>query len=303
MAEINDGPQPAKLKTPLPGTVLTSNTVTFSWTPGTSGGPYGIHIGTSPNNSDIYSNSNYSARSLTLTNNAFMSGNPVYINLVSHTDNGGIIKKAYTFETGGVFEPAQMISPIPGSLLEITSYSPLSSDVNLEWTPGIGVEKYWVHTVSKNSSSRYRDLTVPNLHIGTVRLFGSPFFVELWSLVNGQWFEEVSQYETDLPPALQPISNQHLAPGQGGIIQFTVIDFNTQLGEDAVTWSVNVEPHSLNYTFIPSSVYGGIAQFRVNSSNPEGFWRITVTVEDKFGLKDQKSFTLKIGTGPVLKKR
>ena len=102
------------LYSPPPGvtTVLSTNSVTFSWYAGTFASAYWLDIGTSPGRNDIYSS--YLGNVLTTTvPNVWPYGNTLYVTLYSLV-NGQWYSNAYEYtEAPG----AVMQTPTPGSML------------------------------------------------------------------------------------------------------------------------------------------------------------------------------------------
>ncbi|MFC1752266.1 S8 family serine peptidase [Thermoproteota archaeon] len=294
MLELEEEIVPAKLKTPIPNTVLTSTTTTFSWTPGSDGGPsYGLHIGTSPGVYDIYSNANLQDRSMTVTHPVFESGTPIYVDLES-TVEGIPQTKHYEFDTGGEFETAIMFDPIPGSRLPITSppdQQNAYSDVTFQWTPGQGVTEYWLHVSTPYSVRVFKKLTETSQHVPEIELTGDPIYVDLWSYVNGKWELEEYIYETNYAPVLEPTRNLILQAGS----YFPIEIFGYDRNGPEFNWSAEVEPDTLDYNFGPFRSMQNLVDFEVLPSNGPGRWKIKITVSDPQGLEATDSFFLQLG--------
>lgn len=220
-------PVPAQLKTPQPGTSLTSSTVTFSWSPATAGWPYGLFIGTRPGASNIYANAQLIGLSVSLTSNAFVSGLPIYVQLTSPLPDGVSTALDYTFTTGGVFSPAEIISPIPGTTLVGDPTKPpyFIRDLTFKWTPGIGAAKYWMNVFSQDFFKTFPNLTGTQISALRIPLAGKPIVVQLWSFLNGAWVNKEYIYQT-----LAPEPPQLVGPPPGSIISTSNVTFNWNPG-------------------------------------------------------------------------
>ncbi|MCX6636456.1 MAG: SBBP repeat-containing protein [Acidobacteria bacterium] len=170
----------AVMTSPVPGSILTGTTATFTWTKG--GGAFStyLQIGTTPGGSDLANTvPSTTTVSYTATNMPF-NGSTVYVRLWSLT---GTIYEYYDYTyIAGVPTKAAMISPTPGSVLT-------SALVTFTWTPGAGVSMYALYF---GTTPGGRELLEVNTGTGTsytitLPASGVTVYVRLWSCIGGGW--------------------------------------------------------------------------------------------------------------------
>jgi hypothetical protein len=172
----------AQITRPAPGSTLASPTVAFVWNTGTGVSEYWLEVGTSPGGSQVYSQSQGTNLSVTVSGLP-TNGSTVYVRLWSRI-NGAWQFNDYTYTTtssGGV--KAQITSPAPGSTLA-------SSTVTFVWNTGTGVSEYWLEIgTSPGGSQIYSQSQGTNLSVTVSGLptNGSTVYVRLWSRINGAW--------------------------------------------------------------------------------------------------------------------
>ena len=98
------GPGPAQMLTPVPGTSLSSGTVTFNWTPGGATN-YVLLVGSSPGTGDYFSSGILSTLSSVATNLP-TDGRGIYVTLASEV-NGSWTSNQYSYNaySGGSKSP------------------------------------------------------------------------------------------------------------------------------------------------------------------------------------------------------
>jgi hypothetical protein len=167
---------PAEMVLPSPGSILTSSTVTFQWTPGGSAvTQYWLHLGTSAGGNDILSQDLGLGVNRTL-DNLPVNGNPVYVRLWSLSANAWIYRD-YVYGTG---LPATMSSPAPG-----TKFS--GSSVTFQWNAGAAVTQYYVWAGSTAGSFDLANQDAGSSLSAAVNglpMNGGTIYVRLWSLID-----------------------------------------------------------------------------------------------------------------------
>ncbi len=212
---------------PAPETTLSSSTVTFEWNPDSTGGPYGFHVGSEYFwRRDIYSNSNLMDTSVTITNDAFISGKPIYVRIFSKVDGVDVFED-YTYKTSGSRNeiPAKLLEPAPGTTL--TLGEPVF--VKFQWSPATTGGTYGFHVGTTPGgteifSNPTSSSTNVNINIKSW-LDGNPIYVRLYSKANGKIVFEDYTYQTLAPVKTPvPIANFTATPTSGTApltVQFT----------------------------------------------------------------------------------
>jgi hypothetical protein len=121
----------AAITSPTPGSTLTSSMVTFTWSVGTGVSEYWVYIGTSPGGYEIYTQSQGTGPSVTVSGLP-TNGITLYVRLWSLIS--GVWQSndyTYTAASAGSETKAQITSPAPGSTL-------ISSTVTFTWSVGSG---------------------------------------------------------------------------------------------------------------------------------------------------------------------
>lgn len=173
----------AELTAPPPSSTLTASTVTFQWTGGTGVTQYGLHVGTTPGGSDVFSQGGFSGLSATVAGLP-LGGRTLYVRLWSQI-NGSWFSRDYAFATAAAITsgPGQITTPAPGSTLT-------ASTVSVQWTGGTGATGYWLYVGSSPGSNDIftqgaganLSLTVPGLPTD-----GRVLYFRLFSEIGGTW--------------------------------------------------------------------------------------------------------------------
>jgi peptidyl-Asp metalloendopeptidase len=173
----------AQITSPPPGTTLPSSTVTFGWNTGSGVAEYWLEIGTSAGGGQIYSQSQGSNLSATVSG-LTTNGSTVYVRLWSRISGVWQFNDyTYTAASGGGGVKAQITSPAPGSTLG-------SSTVTFGWNTGSGVAEYWLEIGTNVGGAQiYSQSQGTNLSVTVSGLpaNGSTVYVRLWSLISGAW--------------------------------------------------------------------------------------------------------------------
>jgi hypothetical protein len=185
--EFTEGgtPTPATLTSPTPGisTILGTTNVPFQWTAGVGVNVYQLNLSAiAPGSNELYTykGTATSTSAPTLPDN----GVEVYARLYSKI-NGVWQYNDYVYTESGTPTPAVLTSPTPG-LNTILG----TSNVQFQWTAGIGVSEYQlnVSAVAAGDSDLYlykgttTAATAPSLPANGVKVYA-----RLYSKINGTW--------------------------------------------------------------------------------------------------------------------
>lgn len=173
----------AELTTPPPGSSLTSSTVTFQWIGGTGVTQYGLHLGTSPGGSDLFTQGGHSGLSATVAGLP-TDGRTIYARLWSQVSGSWLYGDyTYTARSTSTTGPGQVTTPPPSSTLT-------ASTVTVEWTGGSGATDYWLYVgTTPGGNELFSQGAGTNLRMTVTGLptDGRALYLRLWSLINGTW--------------------------------------------------------------------------------------------------------------------
>ena len=169
---------------PLPGATFAGSTVTFNWVAGASSSAYWLDLGPNPGSNDYYQSGNLGSALTTTVNNLPSDGSQVYATLWSLV-NGSWTYNEYTYTAyNNSSIKGTMQTPTPGSTLAGTS-------VLFTWSAGTQSTAYWLDAGSTQGGNQYYQSgnlgTSLNTTATNLPSNGSPVYVTLYSLVNGQW--------------------------------------------------------------------------------------------------------------------
>jgi hypothetical protein len=182
---------PAVITSPVNGSVLAGQNVTFNWSTNAAVTGYYLWIGTQgAGSSDLYYSAQKSASTTTFTFNQMpINGEQIYVRLITNY-SGTWVQNDYQYTAGS---PATMISPAPLTTLP-------GSSATFSWNPGGGATGYYllVGTQGVGSNDLYNSelkpasttsYTMTNLPAG-----GQPIYVRLTTNFNGVWKSNDYQY-------------------------------------------------------------------------------------------------------------
>ena len=198
--------QPAALTSPAPGSALPGASVTFTWTAGTGAIQYWLNVGTTVNGVDIYSASQGTALSRTITGLP-SDGRTIHVRLwTKFTSGGPFVFTDYTFTTSTVsVQPAALTSPAPGSTLP-------GASVTFTWTAGTGAIQYWLNvgtTVNGVDIYSASQGTVLSRTIIGLPADGRTIHVRLWTrFTTGAPFVFTDYAFTAARVTAQPVNSQ-----------------------------------------------------------------------------------------------
>lgn len=211
----------AALTAPVPGSVLTSRTVTFSWSGASAATGYWLDIGNSLGNGSIVgrnvSGTSYTASALP------NDGRTLYVRL--WTQIAGVWQSpldytvtACTGCSGSV--KAELTSPSIAAAFT-------SRTVLFEWSAGTGVSQYWLDVGTApgignlfGAATTARAAQVMNLPSS-----GGTIYVSLWSQINGAWQTPVNyvfQACNGCPAESRALL---VSPGPGSSLTSTIVPF------------------------------------------------------------------------------
>ncbi len=179
------------LTTPMPGSTLTSGTVTFSWTAGAGASAYWMDIGGTAGGNNYYSSGNLGNVLTTTASGLPTDGSTVYVTLYSLI-GANWVGNAYTYTalnaSGGL---AAMQTPTPGGTLSGTT-------ATFTWSSDASATAYWVDIGSApggndvySSGNLGSALTTT---VYTLPANSTTIYVSLYSYVGGQWLNNPVTY-------------------------------------------------------------------------------------------------------------
>jgi hypothetical protein len=197
----------AAIQSPDPGSTLTGSSQLFTWSQvviilpsyaltlgsGSSSAviAYWIDAGSTPGGNQYFQSGNIgNVNSYTVTGLP-IDGSQIYVTLWTQV-NGQWFNKQYTYTA---FNPAAglgtMQTPPPGSVLS-------GNTIAFAWSAGSGASAYWLDVGSSpGGNTIYQSGNLGNVlstTVSTLPADGSQIYVTLWSLVNGQWFNNQYTY-------------------------------------------------------------------------------------------------------------
>ena len=175
-------PAPPAFTSPAPGSVLGTNNLTFSWTPGPSVYAYDLYMGTTgPGSLNLYNSGGVSTDSITVPSVPSI-GAAVYVRL-SYKINGTWQNSDYTYTESPSVAPV-LTSPTPGSVIG-------TSNVVFSWTPGAGVTAYdlYLGTTGVGSANLYNStgVTTTSVTVPTLPSLGATVYARLYYQIKGVW--------------------------------------------------------------------------------------------------------------------
>lgn len=170
----------ATMVSPVPGSVLTSSTTTFTWTPGNAVTQIWLYVGTTVGGTQIYNASQGTATSRTVS--GLPNTNvPVYVRLWSL--RAGLWNYIdYTYQS--VDHRSRLLTPAVGGTLP-------GATATFRWTTGSGVTQRWLYVgTTPGGANLYNadQSTYTERTVGGLPTTGVTLYARLWSLINGAWY-------------------------------------------------------------------------------------------------------------------
>ncbi len=180
------------MQTPTPGSTLTANSATFTWTAGAGATAYWLDAGSTPGGNQYKQSGNLGNVLTTTVNGLPTDGSMIYVTLYSLV-GGQWTGNAYTYTafnaSGGL---AQITSPTPGSTLS-------GNVATFAWSSDPNASAYWldISAIAAGGNDVYQSGnlgTATSTTVYSLPANGSTIYLTLYSLVGGQWLSTATTY-------------------------------------------------------------------------------------------------------------
>ncbi len=189
----SSSPTAAAITSPSPGSTLTGESATFTWTAGTGGVTgYYLHVGTTPGAADLANIGVGTSTSATV--NLPTSGATIYVQLETHLGSGTILENNNTY-TEFTQSAAAITSPSPGSTLT-------GASTTFTWAAGSGgVTAYYLHIGTSPGGADLVNIGVGTGTSATVTLptNGATIYVQLETHLGSGTILENNNTYTEAP--------------------------------------------------------------------------------------------------------
>jgi hypothetical protein len=179
------------MQTPTPGSVLTSGTVTFTWTAGSGASAYWIDVGSTSGAHNDYSSGNLGNVLTTTVSGLPTDGSTIYVtlySLIAGTWSGTTYTYTSLNATNGI---AAMQTPPPNSTLS-------GNTVKFTWSSDASATGYWVDIGSTAGGHDYYSSgnlgTALSTTVSSLPANHTTIYVTLYSYVGGQWLNNAYTY-------------------------------------------------------------------------------------------------------------
>jgi hypothetical protein len=184
----------AVLTAPADQTVLTTGSVVFNWQALAGADRYGLSIGSTAASADLYDADEGAALSQSVT--LPTDGRELFVSLRTHISGQWVVSRSTLTAAGrgapvaGTITGPETDQVLPGGTVAFT------------WSPGLGVSEFWLSVGSRTGASDLYSSSQGLAGSATipVPVDGSPVYVTLSSLINGEWRTSEYLYEAALPP-------------------------------------------------------------------------------------------------------
>jgi murein DD-endopeptidase MepM/ murein hydrolase activator NlpD len=217
----------ARVVNPVPGSTLTSASVTFSWDRGSGIDQYFLYLGNAPGRNDIYGQSQGTNLSATVSGLP-TDGRTLYVRLWCHFMSGWDFNDyAYVAPTISVNTKARILSPAPGSTLT-------SSSATFSWDRGSGIDQYFLYlgnAPGRNDMYSQSQGTNLSATVSGLPTDGRTLYVRLWSHFIFGWDFNDYTYAT---PSIGSVKAQIISPSPGSTFPGSTVTFvwNRGVGVD-----------------------------------------------------------------------
>jgi hypothetical protein len=179
----------AVLTAPVPGSLLTGTSATFTWTKGVGVTEYSLSLGTTgAGSSDIASTGPTTATSYTATN---IPANGVHFFATLNSQiHGNWVPACYLYLESGAPSAAALTTPTPSSTLA-------GSTVTFTWSKGGGVTAYKLTLgTTAGGSDVYNSYTTTATTetVKNIPTTGATIYATLYSEINGAWQSNAYSY-------------------------------------------------------------------------------------------------------------
>jgi beta-glucanase (GH16 family) len=219
----------ARFANPSNGATLGGTNVTLSWDAGVGVSQYALWVGSAPGAHDLYAQlegTNLS-RQLSLPSN----GSRLYVKLWSLI-NGSWVGNNYEFTSYTASAPAAMLNPAPGATNS-------SGTVIYNWSRGTNVTAYALWFGSELGTyglGAFMEGTTLTATVNGLPVDGSPLYVRLWSLMDGNWQSNDYFYQNSAtggtPKAVMT------SPAMGSVLGGNSATFHWTAGTNAAGYAI-----------------------------------------------------------------
>ncbi len=202
--------QAATMTSPIPGTVVSGGSATFSWSAGSGVSSYNLLVGTNPGAGDL---ANLTTTALSATvGNLPTTGAPLFVRLSSFA-GGQWLVNSYTYTASSPIVPIQIISPAPGSV--ITTASPA-----IQVSAGQNVYGGWTSIGSTaGGAEAYDYVTIAStINVPQVNTAAQEIFATVSSGYQGGWLAKSVVYGTSTGGPATSRAAAITFPGSGAVL-------------------------------------------------------------------------------------
>jgi Zn-dependent metalloprotease/uncharacterized protein (DUF486 family) len=236
----------AQMTNPANGASIPSSAA-FNWNTGTGNAEYWLQVGTTVGGGNIYSASQLTGTSRTVSN---LPGGNIYVRLSSRCSATNVWSfNDYSYV---VNDPrSQMLSPAGGAFLP-------SSNVTFTWTRGTGVSQNFLYVGNTPGSSEYfyDYITNGSTNVSGIPIDGRTIYVRLWSLPASGW----TYLDYSYTACLNCGSNQLAritSPLNGTTFSSSAVTFNWDVGTGNSQYFLYVGNSQGSSEYLYSSISGG----------------------------------------------
>jgi hypothetical protein len=174
----------AAITSPLKGSTLAGNSVTFSWTAGTGVTNYWLDVGTAAGQGNVAASGAITGLSFVVTGLPADGTTTVHAQLWTFIDGMWKTPERYAYTAGTQDNRAVLIAPAPGSKLS-------GASVTFSWTAGAsGTTNYWldVGTVAgQGNIAATGAITGLSFTVTGLPVDGSIVHAQVWTFKGGAW--------------------------------------------------------------------------------------------------------------------
>ena len=255
--------QPA-LYSPVNGSTLPGNSVTFQWTEFPGATAYWLDLGATQGANTYLQSGSLSSSTLSYSVNSLpVDGSTVWATWYYFV--GGTWQHSeYSYTAfGGNTSKAVMTSPTVNSTLP-------GSTVTFTWTAGVGATAYWLDIGSVAGGNQYyQSGNLGNVLHTTVNGLpnnGSLIYATLYSFVSGSWISNEYTYASynSAPGGVMII------PTNGSTLPGSTVTFIWAAGSKATAYWLDAGPVPAGNTYEQSGNIGNVTQFTVNGFPTDG---------------------------------
>ncbi len=219
----------AQMTSPDNNSTLSSAVTTFNWDAGSGISQYALWVGSTPDSHDLYAQNVGANLSQDIT--LPTDGSKVYVRLWS-LFNGTWLYSSYVYTTQAGPVPAsikaQITSQVNGSALS-------GATTTFSWSGGIGVSGYalWVGSTPGAHDIYAGDEKTDLSKTLTLPTDGRTIYVQLWSLISGEWKQSNTySYTTTDTRAVMT------SPANGSILPSSSTTFNWSAGSGVTEYAL-----------------------------------------------------------------